>query len=331
MIITKTPFRISFVGGGSDIEEFYTRSEGAVLSTSINKYMYIASHNFFDSKKIRIKYSQTETVRDINEIQHPIVYQALKKFNINGALEISSNADIPAKSGLGSSSAFTVGLLHNLYSREGTYVSKSVLAAEACDIEINKLKEPIGKQDQYAAAFGGLNIFRFNPEGTVGVEKIHLKKEIYQSLQQNLLMFYIGNIRKASSILKEQKHNMKDKNKSLKLEDMVKLVWELRDSLYQGRLDDFGKILHENWLLKKDLASKISSRIIDEIYETGLRQGALGGKILGAGGGGFVLFYCPNPDNQKKMRDAFRKLPELKFEFENEGSMLIYAGNEYDN
>ena len=330
MIITKTPFRISFVGGGSDLKDFYEQSQGAVLSTSINKFMYIASHNFFDSEKIRIKYSQTETVQDINKIQHPIVYQVLKKFKINGALEISSNADIPAKSGLGSSSAFTVGLLHNLYSRSGKYISKDLLAEEACDIEINKLNEPIGKQDQYAAAFGGLNIFRFNPEGTVEIEKIHLKKEIYKALQQSLLIFYIGNSRKASSILSEQKINMQDENRSRKLQNMVTLVWELRDSLYQNRLEDFGRILHENWLLKKDLASKITNKEIDDLYKIGMQQGALGGKLLGAGGGGFMLFCCPDTYSQERLRKTFRNLRELKFKFENEGSKLIYAGNEYD-
>jgi len=330
VIITKTPFRVSFVGGGSDLPSFYECSPGAVLSTTINKFMYISSHYFFDEDKVRVKYSQTETVSDINKLKHPIVREVLKKFKLNGAIEISSNADIPSGTGLGTSSSFTVGLLHNLYSVFGKFVSKSQLAKEACDIEINKLKEPIGKQDQYAAAFGGLNIIKFDSSGTVTVEPIHLKKEIWEALQKNFLMFYTGDQRKTSQILGEQSKNMSSKSKFQALQKMVELVWDLRDALYNGDLNEFGNILHKNWLLKRQLASKITNPKIDALYEKGLKNGAIGGKVLGAGGGGFLLFYC-DEENQEKLRKVMRPLRELKFKFENEGSKIIHIGDEYNN
>jgi len=327
MIITKTPFRMSFVGGGSDLKEFYKHFQGAVLSTSINKYMYISSHKFFDEDKIRAKYSQTETVKNINNMQHPIIREVLKKFKVKGALEISSNADIPAGAGLGSSSSFAVGLLHNLYTVFGKFVTPRQLAEEACEIEIRKLREPIGKQDQYAAAFGGLNVIKFNTSGTVSVEPIHLRKDIYKMLQKNLLAFYIGSPRNTRDILSEQKSNLLNRDKIDVLKRMVELVWKLREALYEGNLDEFGKILHENWLLKCTLASKIANPEIQGIYERALKKGAIGGKLLGAGGGGFLLFYCDSR-RQKNLRDAMSGYREMKFEFENEGSKLIYVGDE---
>jgi len=327
MIITRTPFRISFVGGGSDMEEFYKESQGAVLNATINQFMYIYSHNFFDEDKIRVRYSKIETVIDINKIKHPILREVLKKFRIKGALEISSNADVPANTGLGSSSSFAVGLLHNLYTKSGKNVTKDQLAAEACDIEINRLKEPIGKQDQYAASFGGLNVIKFNPSGSVNVEPIHSTKDTYQTLQKNLLMFYTGIQRKTSSILNEQKKNIHSKGKFSALKKMVQLVWNLRDALHQGNLDEFGNLLHQNWQLKKQLTSKISNQLINKIYDKGLKNGAIGGKLLGAGGGGFVLFYC-DERNHERLRRAMKNLRELKFKFDNEGSKLLYIGDE---
>lgn len=327
MIITKTPFRISFVGGGSDLESFYSQYIGAVLSTTIDKYMYISSHNFFDVDKIRLKYSKTETVDSVNAIEHPIVRAVLKKFSITGALEISSNADVPAGTGVGSSSSFTVGLLHNLYTRSNIFVTKERLSEEACGIEINDLKEPIGKQDQYAAAFGGLNVIKFNPEGSVNVEMIHLPRDTYRELQNNLILFYTGQQRATSEILSEQKNNMSSRNKTEIMKEMVSLVWEVREALYKNELDKFGKILHHSWLLKQQLASKITNNTINDLYELGLRNGALGGKLLGAGGGGFLLFYC-NKEKQNKLREAMKGFQELKFKFESEGSKIIYIGDE---
>lgn len=328
MIITRTPFRISFVGGGSDLESFYAQFPGAVLSTSINKYMYISSHKYFESDKIRVKYSQTETVTHADELQHPILRSALKQFNIEGGIEISSIADVPSGTGMGSSSSFTVGLLHNLYTWNGQFASKEILADNACDIEINQLHEPIGKQDQYAAAYGGLNIIRFNTNGTVRVEPIHLKKHTYETLEDNLIMFYYGNQRSASSILAEQKQNTSQADKQKSLIQMVQLVDDLKDCLYADNLNQFGRILHENWLLKKELASQISNKEIDDIYEIALRNGALGGKLLGAGGGGFLLFYCEK-EKQVNLIKALHKLQYFPFKFDQEGSKIIYT--EYDN
>lgn len=327
MIITKTPFRISFTGGGSDIEDFYLNHNGAVLSTTINKYMYISSHKFFESDKIRIKYSKTETVDSIDKIEHPIVKEVLKKFSIEGALEISSIADVPAGTGVGSSSSFTVGLLHNLYTRFNVFATKKKLANEACDIEINKLKEPIGSQDQYAAAFGGLNVIKFNTDATINVELLHLNKDIINQLENNLILFYTGEQRKTSSILIEQKNNMSLSNKIKNLKDMVNLVWIMRDELYKGRLEEFGKILHINWELKKELASRISNTYINEIYNKALKNGALGGKLLGAGGSGFLLFYCEK-EKQDNLKKALYPLKNFPFKFDKEGSKVIYVGDE---
>ena len=325
MIITRTPFRISFFGGGSDIEDYYSQSAGAVLSTTFNKYMYISSHRFFDEDQVRIKYSKTETVSKLDELEHPICREVLKRFQINGALEISSNADIPAGSGLGSSSSFTVGLLHNLYARAGKFTAKGLLAKDACEIEIERLKEPIGKQDQYAAAFGGLNVFHFNPTGTVSVEPIHIKPDIYRTLEENLLMFYTGKQRMASHILAEQKENIRTPQKREVLKRMVDMVWEAQDALYGGNLERFGRILDRSWRLKQQLASKISNEHVNQLYQRGLQHGALGGKLLGAGGSGFLLFYCEK-ENHAHLRAAMQPYQELTFRFELEGSKIIYVG-----
>jgi D-glycero-alpha-D-manno-heptose-7-phosphate kinase len=327
MIITRTPFRISFVGGGSDLRDFYIKHQGAVLSTSINKYMYISSHKYFEEDKIRAKYSQTETVQNIEDLKHEIIREALKLANIRGGVEVSSIADIPAGTGMGSSSAFTVGLLHNLNAIKRHYASKEMLAEEACRMEIDVLKEPIGKQDQYAAAFGGLNIFRFNANETVTVEPLYLKQDVYNQLQDNLLLFFIGNERKASEILVEQKNNIANADKFAVLKDMVALVDVLKDVLYKGSLDEFGQLLHQNWLLKQRLASKISNNYIEDLYQLGIKNGAAGGKLLGAGGGGFMLFYCP----KEMQQNLIKAMPvrHFDFKFDNEGTKLIYFGDEW--
>lgn len=331
MIITRTPFRISFFGGGSDIAEYYTQSPGAVLSVTLNKYMYISSHKFFDEDQVRVKYSKTETVCNLKELEHPICREVLNRFHITGALEISSNADIPAGSGLGSSSAFAVGLLHNLYARSGKFAAKGILAREACEIEIEKLNEPIGKQDQYAAAFGGLNAFHFNPSGTVSVEPIHIKPETYRALEGNLLMFYTGKQRNASVILSEQKENLKTQQKRDVLKRMVDMVWEAQDAVYEGNLDRFGRLLDKSWRLKQQLASKITNEDVNNLYQRGLQHGAIGGKLLGAGGSGFLLFYCEK-EHHEHLRASMQPYQELRFKFETEGSKIIYVGaDEYSN
>lgn len=328
MIITRTPFRISFVGGGSDLGAFYRRSPGAVLSTTINKYMYISSHRFFEEDKVRIKYSRTETHRDVNDIEHPIVKEVLRKFDVNGALEISSIADVPAGTGLGSSSSFTVGLLHNMYTKSSVFITKEQLASEACEIEIERLGEPIGKQDQYAAAYGGLNMITFRPNESVDVEPIHLKRSTFESLESNLMMFYTGLQRRTASILTEQRENMREEQKFLSLQRMVGLVSEMRDALYNDDLTEFGNLLHRNWILKKELASKISNPELNTLYESALENGAIGGKVLGAGGGGFLLLYCEE-EKQDRVRTALHPHKEMQFGFDHEGSKLIYVGDEY--
>jgi len=327
LIITRTPFRISFVGGGSDLESFYARHTGAVISTSINKYMYISSHRFFEEDKIRVKYSKTETVSHADELQHPILSTVLKKFNVKGGLEISSIADVPSGTGLGSSSAFTVGVLHNLHLINKKPTDKQHLAAEACHVEIDLLKEPIGKQDQYATAIGGLNVIEFQSTGTVNVIPVDVNHDIHTSLQHNLLMFYTGDQRSASTILAEQKKNIAQEEKFNILKSMVKLVYDMKSSLDRGYLDDFGKILHENWILKKQLASGISNPSIDLAYETAMKNGALGGKLLGAGGGGFLLFYCP-VHQQKKLIESLKPLRQFDFKFDQDGSKLIHFSDE---
>lgn len=323
MIITKTPFRISFVGGGSDMKDFYAHRQGAVLSTTINQYMYISSHKFFEEGKIRAKYSETETVTNPSQLKHPIIRVALERFNIRGALEISSIADVPAGTGLGSSSSFTVGLLQNLYAIEGKLAGKELLAAEASAIEIDILEEPIGKQDQYAASYGGLNVITFNSDDTVTVEPVVMRKDVLQELESNLVLFYTGGQRNASSILTEQKQNSTKRDQVKTLEEMVNLVWELRDTLSKGNLERCGDILHKNWLLKQRLASGISNDNVHSLYETAMKNGATGGKLLGAGGGGFLLFYC-DKKYQEKLRSALRPLRYFDFKFEHEGSKVIY-------
>ena len=322
MIGTRTPFRVSFIGGGSDLKEFYTRSPGSVLSTTINKYMYIFVHPFFDNR-IQVKYSKTELVDQIDDVIHPIVRESLKKFDLSG-IDINSIADIPAGTGLGSSSSYTVGLLHALYGYTNQNISAETLASEASEIEIEILKEPIGKQDQYAAAYGGLNIIRFLPTGDVKIEPIEMENSLYTQLQDNLLLFYTDKTRSASDILYDQKNNLINQEKNFDTQkQMTKLVEKAKCCLSDSDLDGFGKILDENWQLKRSLSSKISNTKIDDIYSIALKNRAMGGKILGAGGGGFLLFYCKK-EHQKQLRGALSKLTEIEFNFEPTGSQLIY-------
>ena len=325
MIGIRTPFRMSFIGGGSDLKEFYSRSPGCVISTTINKYMYIFIHPFFD-ERIQVKYSKTELVNRVEEIKHPIVREVVKKFNLRG-IDINSIADIPSGTGLGSSSSFTVGLLHALYAYTHKYVSAEQLARDACEIEIEKLNEPIGKQDQYASAYGGFNIIRFYSDGNVNIEPIIVDPLLVETLQNNLLLFYIGSIRNASSVLSDQKKNIiNDDEKFNTLQEMTNLVADMNKCLVESDLNNFGKILNQNWQLKKSLSPKISATEIDNIYETGLKNGASGGKLLGAGGGGFILFYCEKK-YQHKLRNSLSKLKELRFNLEKSGSKVIYIGD----
>lgn len=326
MIITKTPFRVSFCGGGSDIADFYKEYGGCVLSTTINRYMYLSIHPYFDQNKTALKYSQNEIVSDLSQIDHSIFHCVLNEKKIHG-VEISSTADVPSGTGLGSSSSFTVGLLHTLYCYQGKYVSKGKLAKEACEVEIEKLRAPIGKQDQYAAAYGGLNFIRFHKDDSVSVEPIITRGETLRALQDNLVMFYTGLTHDANQILAKQKQNMTKHAKTKNLIRMCQLAEDMKYSLECNELSNFGAILNESWQKKRELADSISNPVIDELYETAMRNGALGGKLLGAGGGGFLLFYCP-----KEKQQALQKklgLRPFPFRFEHDGTSVVYIGDKY--
>ena len=323
MIITRTPFRISFAGGGTDLRDFYQVEPGAVVSTAIDKYMYIVVNKRFD-KTTRVSYSRTEIVDDVAELKHPIVREALKLVGIEGGIEIVSIADIPAGTGLGSSGSFTVGLLNALYAYKGILKSAEELAQEASQIEIDILGDPIGKQDQYAAAYGGLRFIQFNPDESTFVEMIMYNKDFSDELERNLLLFYTGNTREARGILSEQRSNIKSGQALDILKKMRDLAIELKEHLNNGSKPHIvGEFLHQGWMLKKQVAGSISNSEIDEYYERALGAGALGGKILGAGGGGFLLLYCPE-DKQSRLREVLGELPLTKFSFEPEGSKIIY-------
>ena len=326
MIISRTPFRVSFAGGGTDLREFYGKEYGAVLSAAINKYIYVTVNSLsrFYDHKIIVKYSQTELVKDVEEIKHPVVRAALKMLKMEGSIEITSMADIPAKTGLGSSSSFTVGLLNALYAFQGKRVSPERLAEEACEIEIEILKEPIGKQDQYIAAYGGINYIQFNKDESVFVEPVISSREVTNEFNKNLMIFYTGMTRDSKSVLGEQQKSTKDKFEELR--KMRQLAIEIKEILNEGKnLDKIGEILNEEWRLKKSLTQNISNDIIDEYYQKALDAGALGGKLLGAGGGGFILLYV-EPQNQHKVRQRLNDLEELSFSFEPRGSTIIYIG-----
>jgi len=322
MITSRTPFRISFAGGGSDLEAFYVHESGAVVSTAIDKYMYIALHPYFYQHQTLVKYSKTELVDNVSEIQHPIVREVLMMLNISG-VDLNSISDIPAGTGLGSSSAFTVGLLKALFAYKKQYISRLQLAEKACDIEINRLGEVIGKQDQFASAFGGLNFIQFGSDGVTTVEKIVLGAEKQQQLENNLLLVYMNSTRSASNILLEQRDNIiSHRGKRNMLSKMVKLAHSLNKSLSNGEIEAVGDVLHQSWCYKRELASKISTSEIDDIYEVALKNGALGGKMLGAGGGGFFLFYVKQ-ERRQSLLNALSGLNELKFKFESIGSIIV--------
>lgn len=327
MIITRTPFRMSFVGGGSDIASFYEKHGGCVLSTTLNKYMYISVHPSFEAIDTVLKYSQTEIVEDVNEINHKYFKEVLNMLRVSG-VEISSTADVPAGTGLGSSSSFTVGLLHALYSYKGKFVSKEKLAQKACEVEIDRLKNPIGKQDQYAAAYGGLNFYKFNKDGSVFVEPVIMKNEMYKQLENNFMMFYTGQLHSASAILKEQSSNITNGDKEANQLKMCELAEELKNELQHNNINAMGEILHEGWTLKRTLASGISNPVIDEYYDIAMKHGAIGGKLLGAGGGGFLLFYVPEK-RQQEVRVALQ-LTQMPIAFDTQGSAVIYVGSKPD-
>ena len=324
MIISRTPMRISFAGGGSDLAVYYRRGYGSVVSTAIDKYIYITVNKKFDDL-IRVSYSKTEMVKSVDEMEHNIIREALIKVGIDRGVEIVYMGDIPLGSagvGLGSSSSLAVGVLNALYAYKGQHVSAEKLAREACEIEIEILGNPIGKQDQYVAAYGGFNYIRFNNDESVFVDPVICKMEIKEQLNKRLLLFYTGLERVSSHILEEQRGNIDNNNEFL--DEIVKLSDSLRETIVNNGSSTVGKYLHQGWEYKKQLASKITNSIIDEYYERARNAGAVGGKILGAGAGGFLLLYC-DKDNQKQVRSALSDLKEAPFRFEPQGSKIIYV------
>lgn len=322
MIITQTPLRISFAGGGTDFADFYKAEGGCVLSTAIDKYIYVIIKERFDDK-IRIGYSRTEMVDSIEEIEHELVRECLRLTGIESGVEISTMADIPSEgSGLGSSSSVTVGLLNAMYAYKGDPQPPRVLAEQACKIEIDVLGKPIGKQDQYIAAFGNMRLIEFLQSGEVNVTTVYIDPERKLRMNENLMLFYTGVTRRASDILAEQKQNIPARLATLR--EMKLQAYDLYHALSNNSVDRLGEILHQGWLRKKQLAGKISSDGIDQMYEEAVSAGALGGKIAGAGGGGFMLLYC-HPEKQPAVRERLRALGmrELPFRFERDGTKVI--------
>lgn len=324
MIISRTPLRMSFTGGGSDLPCFYRMFGGAVISTAIDKYVYVTVNKKFDNG-IRVAYSKNEEVSAVHEIEHRLVRSSMDYLGIEGGIEITTIADIPSKgTGLGSSSSFTVGLLHALNAFEGRYVSSEQLGADSSCIEIERCGEPIGKQDQYAAAFGGFNLIEFNPDDSVVVSPIICQSATLQRIQRNILVFYTGINRSASALLKQQSSEMENqlmKQKTMKR--MVELTYILAAELQGNNAEAIGEILHESWILKKSILDGISTSKIDDWYELARSNGAIGGKILGAGAGGFLLIYA-HEKFHSAIKSALNMLRPLPLKFEPLGSRIIF-------
>jgi D-glycero-alpha-D-manno-heptose-7-phosphate kinase len=324
IVVTRTPLRVSFAGGGTDLADFYERDYGAVFSTAIDKFIYVTvkRHSELFNEPIRVNYSSTELVGSIDEIKNNIARESLRLLRIDPPIYISTVGDLPASTGLAGSSSFAVGLLQALHAYRGERVGPGQLAEEATHIEVNVLKQPIGKQDQYAAAFGGLNFFRFNPGGGVTVEPVRVRNTFLEELFDHILMFWTGIQRDASSVLREQKQNIPAK---------LEFLTRMRDHAHQlqrlattGAFDPiaFGSVLDESWRLKRQLASTISSPEIDACYDRAKAAGAAGGKICGAGNGGFLLFIVP-PEKQPGVRHALNELLEVPIRFEVHGSRVL--------
>ena len=325
MIITRTPFRVSFAGGGSDLEAFWHQEPGAVLSTAVDKYMYLTVKPRFGDT-YRVSYSRTELADRIEQIEHPIVRDCLQLLEIDRGLEIVSVADLPAQSGMGSSSSFTVGLLNALYAHAGRVASAKVLAETACRVEIDRLKEPIGKQDQYIAAYGGLQFIQFHPDGHVSVDPVICPPRTRSELGRRLMLFFTGLTRDARDVLTKQRAGTADKRPALRR--LCEVAREMRDVLAGGHdLNEFGRLLHAAWEVKKSVEGSITNPVIDGWYARGRESGALGGKLLGAGSGGFLLFYC-EPHLQPNLVEALVELRRVPFGLEPEGSKVIFVGGD---
>lgn len=328
MIISRTPMRASFFGGGTDFSGYYQNSKfgfGNVLSTAVNMYIYITVNKKFDDL-IRVSYSKTELVDSVDKIEHNIIREAMKIAGIEKGVDIVYMGDVPLGSagiGLASSSALAVGVLNALFAYKGEHVSAEFLAEKACEIEINALKNPIGKQDQFAVAYGGFNTYRFNHDESVFVTPLICKDETKHSLESNLMFFYTGITRISSHILAEQKANIPDKTAFL--DRMVEMVSDGEEALRNNNFDQIGLLLDEGWRIKKKLSGGISNPEIDNMYEKAIKSGAIGGKILGAGGGGFLMLYVPI-ENQPTVKEALSEYRKIDIKFEPQGSKIIYVG-----
>ena len=325
MIISRTPLRVSLFGGGSDLPAFYRRHGGAVLSTTIDKSVYVTVSRKFDDA-VRVSYSRTEEVSRAAEVAHPLVREALALLGIQGGVEITSVADIPARgTGLGSSSAFTVGLLNALHAYQGRHATADRLAEESCLIELERCGEPIGKQDQYAAAFGGLNFIRFHPDETVDVTKVICPPDTLGELQRRLLFFYTGTTRSASALLAEQSAKVASEDAAFRATcELTGFAEAAFEALCAGEIEPLGPMLHQAWRLKRGLASGVSNEAIDLAYDAALAAGAVGGKLLGAGGGGFLMFLAP-PERHDAVCAALGGLRETPFAFAGHGSKIIFV------
>ena len=325
MIISRTPFRISFFGGGTDYPVWYKEHGGAVLATSIDKYCYINLRQlppFFDYN-YRFVYSKSEHVQDISEIQHPSIRETLRFMDSDKGLEIHHDADLPARSGLGSSSSFTVGLLNAMYAMKGKMVTKRQLALDAIHVEQDLINENVGSQDQTSAAFGGFNKIEFGGEQQIQVQPITIGAKKSQALQDHLMLFFTGFSRIASEIAGEQIKKTPDKTAELnQMRDMVDEAIGILNSS-DSDITDFGRLLHESWMIKRSLTDKITTSEVDKIYETAMQAGALGGKLLGAGGGGFILFFV-EPEIQPMVKEKLKNLLHVPFKFDTLGSQIIY-------
>ena len=324
MIISKTPFRISFFGGGTDYPKWYHENGGSVLATTIDKYCYISCRHlppFFEHKH-RIVYSKIESVKTTEEIQHPVVRAVLSNLSITDGLEIHHDADLPARSGLGSSSSFTVGLINVLNALKGLQISKQDLAKQATYIEQEVLKETVGSQDQVLAAFGGFNRIDFHPDDSFNISPVIINKDLVEQLQSHMLLFFTGLSRFSSDIARDKVSNFTNRFQELtRIKEMVDEGMSILQSP-STPIMDLGKLMHESWMLKRSLSAKVSTPKIDEIYEAGIKAGATGGKILGAGGGGFILFFA-EPKNHKKIIERLKSLVHVVFHFDDVGSKIV--------
>lgn len=326
MIVSRTPFRISLLGGGSDLREYYRTRPGFVVSTAISRYMYVTVNRRFD-ETIRASYTTTEIVERLDDLHHVLIRECMRMTGVTSGVEVTTIADVPAGAGLGSSSSLTVGLLNALYVFQGHQPSPEELARRACEVEINIVKKPIGKQDQYISAFGGFRSIEFLDDETVEVRPIECSARTRRELVNNLLLFYTGTTRDSTVVLSEARMRiMGDQTTRAALDRLVDLAHDLRSKLTAGRLDTVGALLHAGWTFKKRMASTVSNGRLERLYQCAISAGAEGGKVVGAGGGGCLLFYVPGPA-QARVREEMSQhgLREIRFQSENSGSRIIYA------